>query len=222
MFTSILNTYGLSLWTALACTGTSLVFGLLVSLMVRARERCSKNFAISLALLPMLVQAVIMMVNGNLGTSVAVVGTFSLVRFRSLPGSSREILGIFFAMAVGLATGMGQLGFALCITLAVGLSLLLLSRSSFGEPRNSEKLLRITVPEDLDYTTAFDDLFATFTRQAQLTRVKTTSLGSLFELQYLVALKDPGQEKSFLDALRCRNGNLTIVCGQLQSPKEAL
>ena len=222
MFTSILTLYGMTLSTVLACTATSLVLGLAISLLYQWQERCSKSFALSLVLLPMLVQGVIMMVSGNLGTSVAVLGTFGLVRFRSVPGTSREIIGVFFAMAVGLATGMGQLGFACCLAGAVGLTLLVLSRTSFGLPKSQERLLRVTVPETVDYTTAFDDLFGQFTQRAQLIRVKTTNLGSLFELQYLVVLKHSREEKAFLDELRCRNGNLTIIFGIPQAPKEEL
>ena len=173
---------------------------------------------------PALVQVVIMMVNGNLGAGVAVMGAFSLVRFRSFPGSSKEICVVFFAMAIGLATGMGHLAFAVFFTIILSLLLLLLCRSPFGELHAvpTEKELRITIPEDLDYPHIFDDLFEKYTNRVTLERVKTTNLGSMFELTYHIRLKKAVQEKAFLDDLRCRNGNLTIVCGRISSVKEEL
>ena len=169
-----------------------------------------------------MVQMVIMMVNGNLGTGVAVLGAFSLIRFRSVPGSARDIAAIFFSMAVGLATGMGYLTFAGMAVLAVGLLLLLLSKTSFGEMKVPEKELKILIPEDLDYTEVFDDIFAPYTSSVSMERVKTTNLGSMYELYYRIRLKDPAREKEMIDQIRCRNGNLTIVCGRCQTVREEL
>jgi uncharacterized membrane protein YhiD involved in acid resistance len=157
------------------------------------------------------------MVNGNLGTGVAVLGAFSLIRFRSVPGSSKDICTIFFAMAIGLATGMGYIAFALAVTIVMSLIMFTLAKSPFAENYNNEKELKITIPEDLDYTGVFDDLFTKYTKSAILESVKTTNLGSMFQLKYLVALKDLTLEKAFIDDLRCRNGNLTIVCSKQQS-----
>ena len=153
---------------------------------------------------------------------VAVVGAFSLVRFRSVPGSAREISAIFFAMAIGLATGMGYVGVALLFLILVGLMTLLLTRLRFGESRAQEKELRITIPESLDYSGIFDDLFAKYTKRAELVRVKTSGMGSLYELHYRVALREPVIEKAFLDDLRCRNGNLTISCGPVSTVRDEL
>lgn len=224
MFASILNTTGgsLSVGTALICTLASIILGLGISFMYMKQGKCSKNFAISLVVLPVLIQVVIMMVNGNLGTSVAVLGAFSLVRFRSVPGSSKEICAVFFAMAVGLATGTGFIAFAVMITIIVGLLFIALSQTSFGEQKAGMKELKVTIPETLDYTEIFDDLFVKYTNEASLERVKTTNLGSMFELQYSISLKDEKKEKELIDEMRCRNGNLTIMCSRPQVGKEQL
>jgi uncharacterized membrane protein YhiD involved in acid resistance len=224
MFTSILSTAASSLTisNALACTIASLILGLLISITYMNSGPYSKNFVVSLVMLPALVQIVIMMVNGNLGTGVAVMGAFSLVRFRSLPGSSKEISTIFFAMAVGLSTGMGYISFAVVITIILSLALLLLSKTSFGGGETSTKELKITIPENLNYTNVFDDLFEKYTKSAVLEKVKTTNLGSMFDLHYHIELKNEFEEKEFIDELRCRNGNLTISCNKSQTSKDEL
>lgn len=224
MFTSVLNTAGgsLTIAGALVCTVASIVLGLAISYMYINEGKCTKNFAITLVILPVLVQVVIMMVNGNLGTSVAILGAFSLVRFRSVPGTSKEICCVFFAMAVGLATGMGYIGFAVIITAIVCALFLILSKTSFGESDHGEKHLKVIIPEQLDYTEIFDDLFKQYTKKASLEKVKTTHLGSMFELHYKIELKDMKEEKKFIDELRCRNGNLTIMCSRPQLSQEQL
>lgn len=224
MFTSILSTStgSMTVLNALLCTGTSLLLGIIIGLVYMVQNRPTKSFVITLALLPVLVQAVIMMVNGNLGAGVAVLGAFSLVRFRSVPGSAKEIVSIFFAMAVGLATGMGHLAFAALITAVVSLAMLVMSKTGFGERVSPEKELKVTIPENLDYTQVFDDLFAKYTTKTSLEQVKTTNLGSMYELHYHIALKDISQEKEFLDELRCRNGNLTIICGRPRQARDEL
>ncbi|MBC8529393.1 DUF4956 domain-containing protein [Christensenellaceae bacterium NSJ-44] len=223
MFSSILtaSTETLSITNALICTGAALVCGLIIALVYMIHSTYTKSFVISLVLLPALIGVIIMMVNGNLGTSVAVLGAFSLVRFRSVPGSSKEITSIVFAMAVGLATGMGYVTFAGLITVLVSVVLFLLSRTPFGETRSAREL-RVLIPEDLDYTAVFEDIFAQYTRTHQLHKIKTTNLGSMFDLYYHITLKDPAQEKALIDALRCRNGNLTIVCNHSGSSREEL
>lgn len=224
MFTSILATTGGSLTVlgATVCTLTSIILGLAIAYVYMNVGKCSKNFAITLVTLPILVQVVIMMVNGNLGTSVAILGAFSLVRFRSVPGTSREITSVFFAMAIGLATGMGYITFAVLMTAVVSLLLLILTKTNFAEAKNNTRHLKVTIPETLDYTEIFDDLFERYTALAQLNKVKTTNLGSMFELHYEIALKDNKQEKALIDELRCRNGNLTIICSRLQAEHEQL
>ena len=151
------------------------------------------------------------MVNGNLGTSVAIVGAFSLVRFRSIPGTSKEILSVFFAMAIGLATGMGHVFFASLMTIIVSLALFLFSYIKLFDKNNKERILRIAIPENLDYTNMFNDIFDKYTKKIELTQVKTTNMGSLFDLSYNIILKSDINEKEFIDELRVKNGNLKIT-----------
>lgn len=213
---------GFTLPTVLLCTAVSLLCGVCIAAVYMHRNTYSKSFVVTLALLPAIVQVVIMLVNGNLGTGVAVMGAFSLIRFRSVPGSAREIGAIFFAMAIGLATGTGYLAFAALFLLVIGGMMLLLSVTRFGASKQAEKELKITIPESLDYDGLFDDLFEQYADQAELVRVKTTNMGSLFELDYHIRLKEPRVSKAFLDALRCRNGNLTIVCGRVSTMRDEL
>lgn len=197
----------------LICTAVSLLLGLVIAFVFHIRREGSRGFKISMVILPVLVQAVIMMVNGSLGTSVAVLGAFSLVRFRSVPGSSKEICGVFFAMAVGLATAMGCIGFACLLTVVVGV-VLLCGDKLFSMLSSEEKILRIIIPENLDYTEVFDKIFEQYTQKARLDKVKTTNLGSMFELTYCVQLKGNVNEKEMIDQIRCKNGNLTVICGR--------
>ena len=216
MFDTILSESGtLSIEAALICTGASLILGLVIALVFMKNSNSSRSYLITLVLMPMIVEAVIMLVNGNLGTAVGVMGAFSLVRFRSMPGTSREIMGIFLAMAAGVATGTGYVGFAALFTLIACLTLLLLESRGFGSTGSAEKDLKITIPESLDYTGIFDDIFAKYTKKSELLKVKTTNMGSMYDLSYRIRLNDAGTEKEFIDALRTRNGNLTIVCGRV-------
>ena len=203
------------------CTAASLALGLGTALLCMYKSRYTQSFIITLAMLPAVVQVVIMLVNGNIGTSVAVAGTFSLVRFRSAPGTAREIGMIFLAMAIGLATGMGYVALAVFFFLIMALFVLVLTSLHFGGGDEHERELKITIPETLDYDGLFDDLFEKYTRSARLERVKTTNMGTLYELHYRVVLKTERIPKEFLDELRCRNGNLNIVCGKAAA-REAL
>lgn len=211
MFTSILEntTATLSITDAIICMVASIILGLVVALTHTLTKKYSKNFITVLVLLPLLVQVVIMMVNGNLGTSVAILGAFGLIRFRSMPGTSRELLSVFFAMAIGLAIGMGHITFAIVFTLITSLTILILSKTSFGEEKKKQSL-KILIPEDLDYTEVFDDIFKKYTLENNITKVKTTNLGSMYEITYDVIVKEK-QEKELIDALRTRNGNLNIT-----------
>jgi hypothetical protein len=196
----------------MACMGASLVIGALLALAYTYKNNYTKSFVVTIAMLPAVVCIVIMMVSGSLGAGIAVAGTFSLVRFRSVPGTAKEICAIFLAMATGLITGMGYIGFAFLFSIIMILATILYTKSSFGEHRNATliKTVRITIPEDLDYGGVFDDLFKEYTTEHTLHSVKTTNMGSLFKLTYNLTLKEGGKEKEFIDALRCRNGNLEI------------
>lgn len=216
MFTSVIDTSSgsVSVESALLCTGAALILGILIAVVYMVDNHYTKNFVITLALLPALVQIVILIVNGNLGASVAVLGTFSLVRFRSAPGTSKEIMNVFFAMAVGLACGMGQLVFAAIVTVIISLAMLILTKSRFGEKRGDWKHLKIVIPENLDYNDIFDDIFENYASKVSLDKVKTINLGSMYELDYHIILKDVRKEKEMIDEIRCRNGNLSITCGR--------
>ena len=196
----------------LLCLAVALVSGLLMALAYMYRTRYTKSFVVTLALLPAVVCVVIMMVNGNVGTGVAVAGAFSLVRFRSVPGTAKEICTLFLAMGAGLIAGMGYLGFSLLFAGIMCLVFVLYNRLDFGAKKNSAifKTLTITIPEDLDYSGVFDDVFAEFTRSYDLVRVKSTNMGSMFKLTYNVMLRDATREKEMIDSIRCRNGNPEI------------
>ena len=209
-----------SVQTFLLCIGTALVLGLLLALTYSFRSHTTRSFVATLAILPAVVCVVIMMVNGNVGAGVAVAGAFGLVRFRSAPGTAREIGTIFLAMAAGLITGMGYLAYAVLFTLILGLALLLCQL--LIRPTGGQSLLRITVPEDLDYTQMFDDVFARYTKDCETVSVKTTNMGSLFRLTYRITMKDTAEEKAFIDALRCRNGNLEVSISQEEANAYAL
>lgn len=193
----------------LLCVGASLLIGLVLCAMTMWRTKSSGSFAVTLALLPAVVCVVIMMVNGNVGAGVAVAGAFSLVRFRSAPGSAREIGAIFIAMGAGLIAGMGYLGYAALFSLLLGGVTMLYTALRLGEG-SRYKTLHITIPEDLDYTGVFDPVLKEYAADYALKQVKTTNMGSLFKLTYDLTLRDPAKEKLLIDELRCRNGNLEI------------
>jgi uncharacterized membrane protein YhiD involved in acid resistance len=201
--------------------GASIVLGVALALLYMYKNKYTQSFVVTLAMLPVVVQLVITLVNGNLGAGVAVAGTFSLVRFRSAPGTAKEIIMIFLAMAIGLATGMGYALLAVIFFVISALFLLVLTLSNFGAGKENERELKITIAESLDYEGLFDDLLDKYTSSYELDKVKTSNMGTLYELQYRVVLKDDGVPKEFMDALRCRNGNLNISCGRIAA-KEAL
>ena len=203
----------------LLCLGTALAIGLLMACSYAFRSRYTKSFVFTLALLPAVVCVVIMMVNGNVGTGVAVAGAFSLVRFRSVPGTAKEICALFLAMGAGLIAGMGYLGYAVLFTAVMCLIFILYSFLDFGTQKTTRifKILTVTVPEDLDYTGIFDDIFREYTHSHDLIRVKSTNMGSMFKLKYNVTLRDASKEKEMIDKIRCRNGNLEITVSRQET-----
>ena len=203
----------------LLCLGCSLVLGLVMAFAYMYRTRYTKSFVITLALLPAVVCVVIMLVNGNVGTGVAVAGAFSLVRFRSVPGTAKEICTLFLAMGAGLIAGMGYLGFAVLFTVVMCTVFILYNCLDFGTKKNAAtfKTFTITIPEDLDYSGVFDDIFAEYTRSHDLVRVKTTNMGSMFKLTYNVEIRDAAKEKEMIDKMRCRNGNLEIAVSKQET-----
>lgn len=216
MLNSILGTE-LTLTSFLICTGVSLLLGVGTALVAGYRSRSAQSLAVTLAILPAVVQAVIMLVNGSIGAGIAVAGAFSLVRFRSAPGTAREIAAIFLAMAIGLATGMGYVGLAALLFLILAGAMLALTALRFGQKEDAGRILKITIPEDLDYDGLFDDLFERYTTAHTLEKVKTINMGTLYELRYRITLRQEPVPKVFLDELRCRNGNLNITCCRVES-----
>ncbi len=201
------------------CIICAVLAGLMLACGYMYKSRYTKGFVATLAVLPSVVCVVIMMVNGNVGTGVAVAGAFSLVRFRSVPGSAREIGAIFLAMGTGLVMGMGYLGYGfLCVVLLGGVSLAY-THFGLGSGRKHQfyRTLRITIPEDLDYTGVFDELLKEYTCECELVSVKTTNMGSLFKLTYNIVFRDAAKEKELIDKLRCRNGNLEIAVSKQET-----
>ena len=196
------------------CATASLILGIMAALVYMYRSACTKNFAITIALLPLIVQSLILLVSNNMGAAgIAALGVFSLVRYRSVPGNSREILAIMLSMAIGVANGLGYVAFAVCVTVLICLMWILLFTINFGEKR-MEKSLKISIPENLEYNDFLDDVFKEFTTTHKLTSVRTTNMGSLYELSYTVIIKDETKEKAFLDEIRTRNGNLPVNLGR--------
>ncbi len=218
------STKVISLTDFLLCLGASLLIGLLMAAGYTYRTKYTKSFVVTLAMLPAVVCVVIMMVNGNIGTGVAVAGAFSLVRFRSAAGSAKEIGMLFLAMGAGLIAGMGYIGFAFLFTLIMCAFCVLYNLLDFGAKRNVSryKSFRITIPEDLDYTGVFEEIFKEYTVFCELSRVKSTNMGSMFRLTYDVVLRNPDCEKELIDKIRERNGNLEITVSKQESDESQL
>lgn len=227
MLETILDTTSgmISTKEALICVGVALGMGLIISLIYIFSDRTrriSTNFAITLVILPAIVAVVIMLVGSNVARAFSMAGAFTLVRYRSVPGDSKDITSVFFVMAIGLATGLGYIKFAIVITGLIGVVYLVLMLSGYAVMKVTEKTLKITIPENLNFQGAFDDLFEEFTTKRSLERVRTTNLGSLYELTYIIMMKKDADEKKFIDELRCRNGNLNIILCNTETPKELL
>lgn len=202
------------IWTmqnVLICMVVALVLGGIVSITHKITTRTTKHFLSTLGILPLLVQVVILIINGNLGTSVAVAGAFSLIRFRSLPGNSKEIVSVFWAMAIGLALGMGYVIYAIVVTLVVAVVIIVVNKVTLGKVEEMERKLKIVIPENLDYEEVFDDIMKKYTTKSELVKVKTTNMGSMYELIYYIVLADGKKSKEFIDEIRCRNGNLLVM-----------
>lgn len=221
MLNSIITGTQITLSAFFICTAVSLMLGLGSAALAMYKSKYSQSFIVTLAMLPAMIQIIIMMVNGNIGAGVAIAGSFSLIRFRSAPGTAKEIGMVFLATALGLATGMGYVGVAVVFFVVMAAFSLMMTTARFGAAAETERKLTITIPENLDYDGIFDDLFQKYTKSAELDSVKTTGMGSLYELTYRIELLDPHTTKAFLDDLRTRNGNLNIVCGRPVT-KEAL
>lgn len=212
VFTSIMNGNEMTVGMFLLCSASSLILGLLTALVASIKGRHSRNVLLSLVIIPLIVQVVIMIVNGNIGVGLAVAGAFNLVRYRSNPGTASDILLIFLAMTVGLVNGMGYIWLAIVFALIALLVYIVFIFVGVGQ-KSLGMELKITIPESLNYSHIFDDIFEKYTKSHKLTRVKTTNLGSMYQLFYHIELKNDDQEKEMIDEIRCRNGNLDIICG---------
>jgi len=205
------------IWCSLVSIGAGIIFTLVYKF---TTKQPSNSFAVSLVMLPLAVQAVILIVNNNLGAGVAVAGAFALVRFRSVPASAKEITLLFSVMAVGIATGMGYIAYAGIITGIMSVVYIILSAVPSLKDNEKAKKLKIIVPEDVDYTTVFDDVFKKYAKSVTLKKVKTTGLGSMYELTYDVIITDVKLEKQMIDEIRLRNGNLTVICATKERSAE--
>lgn len=204
----------MTLYAFLECIIAAVVLGILNSLVFSFKQRKTSSMVLTLTVLPAVVTMVIMMVNGNIGAGLGVAGAFSLVRFRSAPGSAKEILGIFVASAIGLTCGMGYIGIAALFFVIIALVIVVMVLLRIGEQSTSYRRLKITIPENLEYDELFDDIFTKYTRASELLKVKTTNMGTLLELTYGIELKGKDVSKQFIDEIRVRNGNLNVICSK--------
>lgn len=202
--------------------GVGLVLGLILAKVYQYKTVYSKSFMMTLVMLPTLIAIVIFLVNGSLGAGVAVMGAFSLIRFRSAPGGAKELLAIFLAMTIGIAVGMGYLVFASVFTVIMSVVMLLLETVNFGQMKHSMRQVTVVIPESLDYETVFDDIFQKATNYVELANVKTSDMGSLFKIKYIVQLNGTMTEKELMDALRTRNGNLEIAISRYVTKENEL
>lgn len=213
MLESILSTTSatISMENCIICIAVSIILGIIISITHKLTTKTTPNFLLTLTLLPLLVQVVILLINGNLGTSLAVAGAFSLIRFRSMQGNSKELISIFWAMAIGLALGMGYIILAVVITIIVAILMVIISKILANTQNSSTRKLKIVIPENLDYSEVFDDLMKKYTDKSELKKAKTTNMGSTYELSYMVNLKKNIKEKDFIDEIRVRNGNMLVM-----------
>lgn len=216
MFNTIFNTAdaGLEIPTALIAAGVALVLGVALAITHAKTSQTTKGMLTTLAVLPVLVMAVMIMINGNLGTSIAILGAFSLIRFRSIAGRAKDLLAVFAAMMIGLACGMGHVLFASVVMAIYIVATVLFTYTNFLEPDRRERVLKIVIPEDLDYEDVFDSVFRKYTSRAHLVRMKTINMGSLYKLTYDVKIKRGVKEKDFLDAIRVKNMNLKVLLSE--------
>lgn len=219
---SISQTGSVQPWVFFTLLGVAVVIGLFIAFCYMFRNEYSKNLVISLAILPPIVTVLIMLASGNIGVGVAIGGVFALTRFRSAQGTAKEITHIFLSMAIGLTLGLGYIFIAVILAVVVEALNFIFIFTKFGDPNPKKRTLKITIPENLDYDGVFDDLFKKYTDTSELTKVRLSSLGTMFQLTYSITLKDPTKEKAFIDEIRERNGNLDILCSKVGTGREEL
>lgn len=219
---SVIQTGYVQPWVFFTLLGAAVIIGLFIAFCYMFRNEYSKNLVISLAILPPIVAVLIMLASGNIGVGVAIGGVFALTRFRSAQGTAKEITHIFLSMAIGLTLGLGYIFIAIILTVVVEALNFIFIFTKFGDANPKTRTLKITIPENLDYDGVFDDVFKKYTDKSELTKVRLSSLGTMFQLTYSITLKDPTKEKAFIDEIRERNGNLDILCSKVQSNREEL
>ncbi len=222
MLNSIIDPTDIRIGSVLICLAAALLLGVIASFVYTRRRARSRSLAVALALLPLVSAAIIMVVNGNLGAGIAVAGAFSLIRFRSAPGSAHEILSVFLAMALGLCAGAGYVIIAALVLALYIAALLILDALKFGSGPESRRTLKITVPETLDYEGLFADILRRHTASWELESVRTAEMGSVYRLEYRVTLAAPGVSRAMLDEIRARNGNLEVLCGRVPEKHESI
>lgn len=226
MFESIFatsSTAQIELAPLLVCVAAALALGVVLAGLFCLSTRHTSSFAVALAVLPAIVCVVIALVNGNVGAGVAVMGAFSLVRFRSAPGTAQQIVYVFLAMCVGLAAGMGYVGVATVVTVIIGGAAFALVRFGFGSRSHGlERTIRVTIPEDLDFTDTFDGVLSAYASSYQLKSVRTAGMGTLYKLTYNATLRPNTSERELLDELRQLNGNLEIIVGSQEAVVDEL
>lgn len=220
MLNSILTT-PVTLAGLLATLAAALILGILTALVFSYQNKVSSSLSLTLVILPVAMSMIVLMVNGNLGIAVAVAGGFTLVRFRSIAGTGREISAVFSVMTLGVICGLGYLGIAAIFFVVMAALVFVLTAIRFGEHPH-EKLLRITIPESYDYMGLFDDIFRKYSIKASVEKIKTTNMGSLIEVTYRVCLPGDTLTKEMLDELRTRNSNLSIMLQSYEESRERL
>lgn len=209
---SVIETFNLQ--STLLVIGCALILGLLISQVymgTHKKEGYIGSFVVTLIMLPVIIAMIILLVGNNVARAFSLAGAFSLIRFRSAPGDPKDIAYVFFTLAVGLACGMGFVGYAALFAIILCVVMIILSMTQYGMPQNTAMKLKIMVPEDMDYEGLFDDIFKQYTKEYKVLRVKTADFGALFEIIYYISMKDDVKQKEFIDHLRCRNGNLSIT-----------
>ena len=209
-------------WMFFTCLGVALALGVIAAFCYMYKNQFSKTLVIAIAILPPIVCVLIMLVSGSIGAAVAVGGVFALTRFRSAQGSAKEITQIFLSMAVGLTTGLGYIYIAIILVAVIEIMTIIFTLTKFGESSSKRRTLKVSIPEELDYTDIFDDIFEVYTEKVTLIKVKLKNLGTIFQLTYDIHLKDIKDEKKFIDEIRVRNANLDVICSRIVSNPEEL
>lgn len=211
LFTTTASVTELSFSDAILTLLLSFALGAMISITyMKTQTVYTQSFALTMIVLPTIVAIIILLIGSNIARAFSLAGAFSIIRFRSAPGDPKDIAFVLFTMAAGLACGVGAYGYAVLFTIVLCLLMFLLKAVKFGSKSSTQKLLKVTIPENLSYEEAFAEVFNVFSVQYELRKVRTTELGSLYELVYAVTLDPSTNQKELLDAIRCRNGNLDI------------